>query len=68
LNFLIDAQLPPALARWIQNHGHGAVHVFEMGSQAASDSAIWEHARKTSAVIISKDEDFVDRWLMKSEE
>jgi predicted nuclease of predicted toxin-antitoxin system len=64
LNFLVDAQLPPGLARWISSHGHQGTHVFEIGLQAAADPVIWEHARKENAVIISKDEDFVDRWLL----
>jgi len=64
LNFLVDAQLPPRLARWISSHGHDAAHVFDRGLQAADDPAIWEHARTENAVIISKDEDFVDRWLL----
>jgi predicted nuclease of predicted toxin-antitoxin system len=64
VNFLIDAQLPPALARWIATQGHQANHVFEVGLQAADDGPIWEFARKETAVIVSKDEDFVDRWLL----
>ena len=64
MNFLIDAQLPPALARWIGSQGHQATHVFEVGLQAAEDEPIWEHARKMEAVIVSKDEDFLDRWLL----
>ena len=28
---------------------------------------IWEHARAAQAVIISKDEDFVDRWLLSDQ-
>jgi len=31
------------------------------------DSAIWEYAKANSFVIISKDEDFVDRWLVIDE-
>ena len=38
--------------------------MFEIGLQAADDPVIWEHARRENAVIISKDEDFVDRWLL----
>lgn len=64
MNFLVDAQLPPALARWIVSQGHQANHVFEVGLQAADDGPIWEHARNEKAVIVSKDEDFVDRWLL----
>jgi len=64
LNFLVDAQLPPALARWIVGRGHQATHVFELGLQTADDPVVWERARKENAVIISKDQDFVDRWLL----
>lgn len=67
MNFLIDAELPPALAQWIKSRGHEATHVFELGFHNADDSTIWQHARKTNAVVVSKDEDFVDRWLMKPE-
>lgn len=64
MNFLIDAQLPPALARWITSQGHHATHVFELGLQAVDDGPVWEHARKENSVVVSKDEDFVDRWLL----
>ncbi|MSU59909.1 MAG: hypothetical protein EXS35_17370 [Pedosphaera sp.] len=64
MNFLVDAQLPPALARWIASQGHQATHVFDFGLQTADDPVIWERARNDRAVIISKDEDFVDRWLL----
>jgi predicted nuclease of predicted toxin-antitoxin system len=65
LNFLIDAQLPPALSKWISGRGHEAKHVFEIALHTASDPAIWEHARTANAIIISKDEDFVARWLFE---
>ena len=67
MNFLVDAQLPPALARWIADQGHQASHVFDIGLQSADDPMIWERARKESTVIISKDEDFVDHWLLSAE-
>ncbi|MBA16746.1 MAG: hypothetical protein CMN73_10385 [Sphingomonas sp.] len=59
MNFLIDAQLPPALCRWLRERGHEAVHVFEIGMIAASDSEIAARAEADGAVLISKDEDFV---------
>lgn len=68
MNFLIDAQLPPALAGWINQHGHAAKHVFELNLASADDSAIWNHARSHDFVIISKDEDFVDRSLLSDGE
>jgi len=67
VNFLIDSQLPPALARWISTQGHQASHVANLGLLADDDSKIWDHARKEKAIIISKDEDFADRWLLSKE-
>jgi predicted nuclease of predicted toxin-antitoxin system len=67
VNFLVDAQLPPALARWIASQGHQATHVFDIGLQAAADPVIWKRARSGNTVILSKDEDFVDPWLLSDE-
>ena len=58
MRFLVDAQLPPALARWLAANGHTAEHVADRQLEAASDSAIWDWALREAAVIITKDEDF----------
>jgi len=67
VNFLIDAQLPPALGHWIASRGHRASHVFDLGLHSADDPVIWALARRNETVIISKDEDFVDHWLLSAE-
>jgi predicted nuclease of predicted toxin-antitoxin system len=67
VNFLIDTQLPPALARWIVSRGHHALHTMDVALEAAEDSVIWDYARKEKLIIVSKDEDFVDRWLSEGE-
>jgi predicted nuclease of predicted toxin-antitoxin system len=67
LNLLVDSQLPPALARWISAQGHHAIHVAELGLEADDDSVIWQHARKEKTIIVSKDEDFADRWLLNDD-
>jgi predicted nuclease of predicted toxin-antitoxin system len=59
MRFLIDAQLPPALARWIAANGHEAQHVHDIGLEGASDGAIWREAARSNAVIMTKDEDFI---------
>lgn len=64
MTFLVDAQLPPELARWILARGQRAIHVADVGLLKADDRALWEYARQHEATMISKDEDFVDRWLM----
>ena len=61
MKFLVDAQLPPALARWLHEAGHEAAHVEDVGLRAASDAAIWAHAVQSGAVIVTKDEDFAVR-------
>jgi predicted nuclease of predicted toxin-antitoxin system len=52
--FLVDAQLPPALADHLSSIGLNRV---DLG--AASDSVIWAYAKQSEMVLISKDEDFV---------
>ena len=64
MRFLVDAQLPPALARWLSAQGHETEHVDDIGMQAAPDAVIWDHAMAFSAAIITKDEDFAQRKLL----
>jgi predicted nuclease of predicted toxin-antitoxin system len=59
VRFVVDAQLPPALARWLVAQGHEASHVLDHGMLEAGDTAIWGEAERLGAVIVSKDEDFV---------
>ena len=61
MKFLVDAQLPPALAQWLRDAGHEAQAVREVGLREAEDSAIWQHAQAEGRVIVTKDEDFAQR-------
>ena len=61
VTFLVDAQLPPALARWLREAGHDAQHVSEVGLREAEDVPIWMYALSVQAVIVTKDEDFAER-------
>src|SRR5689334_6173775 len=63
MQFLVDAQLPPALASWFIAHGHEAKAAREVGLRNATDTAIWNFAMQGGSVIVSKDEDFVERTL-----
>lgn len=58
MRFLVDAQLPPALARFLASLGEEAIHVLDVGLLAADDAAIWTFALQNDWIIISKDEDF----------
>ena len=59
MKFLVDANLPPALAQWLASEGHEAHHVSDMGLEAMPDREIWQRARDLDACIVTKDEDFV---------
>lgn len=61
MRFLIDAQLPPALARYLESIGHEAVHVADIGARHAQDSWIWSKAIGEGWVLVTKDEDFILR-------
>lgn len=56
--FIVDAQLPPALARYLSSQGEDAIHVLDVDMMASSDSIIWDLALSKKLVIITKDEDF----------
>lgn len=62
MRFVVDAQLPPALARLLAAHGHHAEHVADIGHRDADDSPIWRYAVEHQAVIVTKDEDFPHRF------
>lgn len=60
MKFVVDVQLPPALARLLRNNGHAADHAESLALLRVDDRAIWEFAATHSAVIVTKDEDFAN--------
>ena len=58
MRFIVDSQLPPALAHWLSARGHDAHHVRDLGLDAKPDTAIVAEAIKPSAAILTKDSDF----------
>lgn len=60
MRFLVDAQLPPALAQLLNNRAHIAEHVNDVGLGAAPDRDLWRYALEYGAVIVTKDEDFAN--------
>ncbi|MBS0644927.1 MAG: DUF5615 family PIN-like protein [Proteobacteria bacterium] len=57
MRFLVDAQLPPALARRLEALGHHAQHVADHGILAASDLVIWNLALREQPAILTKGAD-----------
>ncbi len=61
MKFLVDAQLPPALAAWLVEAGHEAVALREVGLRDASDQEICSFALAKGYIIVTKDET-MQRW------
>jgi predicted nuclease of predicted toxin-antitoxin system len=59
VRFLVDNQLPAALARYLTARGVECAHVLDVDLGDAADAEIWAYAVANSAVVISKDEDFL---------
>jgi predicted nuclease of predicted toxin-antitoxin system len=63
MRFLVDAQLPPALARWLGEHGLAATPARELGLRDSDDGSIWKFATDGHWTVLTKDEDFVARCI-----
>jgi len=56
----VDAQLSPAIAEWISsNFSVTATALRDLGLRDATDRAIFFAARSASAILITKDSDFL---------
>ena len=62
--FLVDAQLPVALARWLDANGYPAKHVSDIGKSRSPDGDIWQIAITHPYALITKDEDFAQRKIL----
>lgn len=59
MKFVVDAQLPPAIAQWLKKRGYDAVHVHDIDLGAASDETIRHYVIEREAALLTKDRDFV---------
>lgn len=64
MRFLVDNQLPSALADWLLERGHEAEHVLAVGLAQGKDTPVWRYAQAQGAVIMTKDEDFAE-WVRR---
>ena len=59
MKFLVDNQLPAALARFLSSRGIDCEHVVDVDLGSATDATIWDYASLNDCVVITKDEDFL---------
>lgn len=65
MKFLIDAQLPRRLALRLRDAGHDAVHTLDLpDANRTTDSAILVVAAREQRVVVTKDADFVNSFLL----
>ena len=58
MKFLVDNQLPAALAYYLRARGFDSQHVLEAGLSEASDAQICRYPMEQERIIVTKDEDF----------
>lgn len=61
MRFLVDANLPRALAAWLAEDGDEATYVDDLLAPPARDEDIWDLAVSRDYVAVSKDSDFAAR-------
>ncbi len=65
MKFLVDAQLPARLARFLSSAGHDVLHTTELpGGNRTTDGRIAELADDEERVVVTKDRDFRDSHLL----
>lgn len=65
MKFLVDAQLPVGLARFLNDAGHDALHTSELPEgNRTTDVRIAEMADGEGRIVVTKDRDFpFNLWL-----
>ena len=63
MRFLVDAQLPPALAKWIAEKGYSASAVRDQGIRNSDDGSIVNFSTESDWVVVTKDDDIVERAI-----
>ena len=67
LRFIVDTQLPPSLSDIFRSKGFDTTHVVDYPLGALmTDNEIISIAKKENRIIVSKDFDFFDYFLLKN--
>ncbi len=65
MRFLVDAQLPKRFCAWLVESGHDALHTLDLPlGNRTSDSEILDVAEREQRIVVTKDDDFVQSYLV----
>lgn len=68
MKFLVDAQLPRRLVYRLRDAGHDALHTLDLPLRnRTEDEEINERSISESRIVITKDADFVNSFLLSGE-
>lgn len=66
MKFIVDAHLPLVLKKWLNQQGHDALHTRDLPRKNLSDDVeVIEVAVREQRIVISKDSDFFDYFVLK---
>ncbi|MBI2969087.1 MAG: DUF5615 family PIN-like protein [Bacteroidetes bacterium] len=66
MNFIVDAQLPKALSAYFLKRGFNSIHTLDMPlKNATPDENIISLASSENRVVVTKDSDFFDSYILK---
>jgi predicted nuclease of predicted toxin-antitoxin system len=65
MKFIVDAQLPKSLSDFLKASGFDSVHTLELQEMnGTKDAAITEKADMEGRIVITKDADFLDGYIL----
>ena len=68
MKFLVDTQLPVRLARFLEAAGYDTIHTRDLPQQnATTDTQINTLSIQQNRIVISKDRDFLDSFLIRQQ-
>lgn len=68
MKFLVDAQLPRSFANWLNEAGHDALHTLDLPRKNLTpDHEIIARAKQDGRIVVSKDADFVQSFMITGE-
>ena len=68
MKFIVDAHLPVKLVKWLNDKGFNAIHTTNLPNQNFTDDIIIiKLSVNEKRIVISKDKDFLEYFLLKGE-